>query len=187
MRKIRFSPVETRHGTSQRMMFSVLFLFTATLTFAQAPADYYSSAEGKKGHALRVAMHNIIKNHTKLSYNDLWDAYYTTDKRLDTNKLWDMYSDRPGARPAYYFSLGSDQCGNYGQEGDSYNREHSVPKSWFGNSTPPPPMYTDLFHLIPTDGYVNSKRDNLPLGKVIQASWTSTNGSKKGTSNIPVP
>ena len=45
-------------------------------------------------------------------------------------------------------------------------------------------MYTDLFHLYPTDGFVNSKRSNLPIGKVTNATWTSTNGSKVGTSNI---
>ena len=57
-----------------------------------------------------------------------------------------------------------------------------MPKSWFGGSVAP--MYTDLFQLIPTDGYVNSKRSNLPIGKVTSATWTSTNGSKVGTSNI---
>ena len=182
MRNIRFSPVETRHGTSLRMMFSVLFLFTATLSFAQPPAGYYASALNKNGYALRVAMHNIIKNHTSESYNGLWDAFYRTDRHPDNGKVWDIYSDRPGSTPAYYFTFGNDQCGNYSGEGDCYNREHSVPKSWFGGSVAP--MYTDLFHLYPTDGFVNSKRSNLPIGKVINATWTSTNGSKVGTSNV---
>jgi endonuclease I len=157
-------------------------LFTATLSFAQPPADYYAPAEGKSGNALRLAMHNIIKNHTALSYGELWQAFYTTDRRPDNGKVWDIYSDRPGSTPAYYFTFVSDQCGSYSGEGDCYNREHSVPKSWFGGSVAP--MYTDLFHLYPTDGYVNSKRGNLPIGKVTNATWTSTNGSKVGTSTI---
>lgn len=150
-------------------------------TCPQLLQNYYGSAESKKGYALRVAMHNIIENHTSMSYNGLWDAFYTTDVRPDNNKVWDMYSDRPGHTPDYYFTFGSDQCGSYSVEGDCYNREHSVPKSWFNSVTP---MYTDLFHLIPTDGFVNSKRGNLPLGKVTSATWTSTNGSKVGNSNI---
>ena len=151
-------------------------------TIPQFIQIYYINAKNKKGHALRVALHNIIKSHDEESYNALWDDFYTTDKRPDNNKVWDIYSDRPGSTPAYYFTFGGDQCGSYAEEGDCYNREHTVPKSWFGGSTAP--MYTDLFHLYPTDGFVNSKRSNLPIGKVTSASWTSTNGSKVGTSNI---
>ena len=144
--------------------------------------NYYKNAKNKKGYALRVAMRNIIRDYTAVSYNGLWNAFYTTDVRPDNGKVWDIYSDRPGSTAAYYFTFGSDQCGNYSSEGDCYNREHTVPKSWFGGSSAP--MYTDLFHLYPTDGYVNSKRGNLPIGKVTNATWTSTNGSKVGTSNI---
>ena len=151
-------------------------------TVPQYIQSYYKNAKNKKGYALRVAMRNIIKNHDTLSYNGLWNAFYTTDKRPDNNKVWDIYSDRPGSTPDYYFTFGSDQCGSYAVEGDCYNREHTVPKSWFGGSTAP--MYTDLFQLYPTDGFVNSKRSNLPIGKVTNATWTSTNGSKVGTSNI---
>ena len=151
-------------------------------TVPQYIQSYYKNAKNKKGYALRVAMRNIIRDYTALSYNGLWNAFYTTDKRPDNNKVWDIYSDQPGSTAAYYFTFGSDQCGSYSGEGDCYNREHTVPKSWFGGSSAP--MYTDLFHLYPTDGFVNSKRSNLPIGKVTNATWTSTNGSKVGTSNI---
>jgi len=182
MKEIRFTSVETMCTSSLQRAFLILCLFSISYAYAQIPQDYYTTAEGKNGYALRVAMHNIIKNHTSVSYGELWNAFYTTDKRPDNGKVWDLYSDRPGGTPSYYFTFGSDQCGNYSGEGDCYNREHSVPKSWFGGSVAP--MYTDLFHLYPTDGFVNSKRGNLPVGKVINATWTSTNGSKVGTSNI---
>ena len=182
MKNIRFSSVGTLRATSLQTALLMLCLFAATIACAQIPAGYYASAENKSGEELRTALYNIIKTHTSVSYNDLWQSFYTTDVRPDNGKVWDMYSDRPGGTPAYYFTFGSDQCGNYSGEGDCYNREHSVPKSWFGGSVAP--MYTDLFHLIPTDGYVNSKRSNLPIGKVTSATWTSTNGSKVGTSNI---
>ena len=182
MKNIPFRSVETGHAPSLQIAFLVLCLFIAAFTHAQIPAGYYSAAENKSGHELRVAMHNIIKNHTSVSYNGLWDAFYTTDRRPDNGKVWDIYSDRPGQTAAYYYTFGSDQCGNFSSEGDCYNREHSVPKSWFGGSVAP--MYTDLFHLYPTDGYVNNKRGDLPIGKVVNTAWTSTNGSKTGTSNI---
>ena len=182
MKNIRLFPVKTRLIVSLQTAFLLLFMLTVSFTRAQAPQGYYAAAENKSGYALRVALHNIVKTHTTLSYNNLWQAFYTTDARPDNGKVWDMYSDRPGSTPAYYFTFGSDQCGNYSGEGDCYNREHSVPKSWFGGSVAP--MYTDLFQLIPTDGYVNSKRSNLPIGKVTSATWTSTNGSKVGSSNI---
>src|SRR5690606_41593555 len=47
------------------------------------------------------------------------------------------------------------------------------------------PMSTDGPHVVPTDGYVNGQRSNHPIGKVSSASWTSTNGSKKGSSAVP--
>lgn len=166
----------------KRQLLTVILLCVGGLLFAQAPTGYYNNAYNKQGHALRVALHQIIKSHTSLSYSALWDAYYTTDVRPDNGKVWDIYSDNPGGTTAYYYTLGSNQCGNYNSEGDCYNREHSVPKSWFNDASP---MYTDLFHLYPTDGYVNGRRGNLPLGEVGSATWTSTNNSKLGTCITP--
>ncbi|MCR4680712.1 MAG: endonuclease [Bacteroidales bacterium] len=156
----------------------LVILFGTLCVQAQTPIDYYNGAYQKKGHALRVALSGIVKNHNSLSYSALWDAFYTTDRRPDNGKVWDIYSDNPNGNTAYYYSFGSDQCGSYSSEGDCYNREHSIPKSWFNDAVP---MYTDLFHLYPTDGFVNGKRGNLPLGEVGNASWTSTNGSKLGS------
>ncbi len=147
-------------------------------TSAQIPYEYYNSANNLYGNELKNEMHNIIKNHITLSYNSLWQHFKSTDKRPDNDKVWDVYSDIPGGIPSYFFSFGIDQCGSYSAEGNCYNREHSIPKSWFGGEIAP--MYTDIFHLYPTDGFVNSKRSNLPLGKVDNATWTSSNGSKVG-------
>ena len=160
-----------------RRILLLLGMLASAVLYAQIPAGYYDAADNKGGNALRVSLYSIVKNHTSLSYSALWNAFYTTDVRPDNGKVWDIYSDNPDGITAYYFNFGSDQCGNYSGEGDCYNREHSVPKSWFNDATP---MYTDLFHLYPTDGWVNNKRGNLPLGEVNNPSWTSTNGSKVG-------
>jgi endonuclease I len=47
-------------------------------------------------------------------------------------------------------------------------------------------MYTDLFHLYPTDGYVNGKRGNMPFGENKGESYKSVNGfSKIGSCTYP--
>src|SRR5574344_2296708 len=139
--------------------------------FAQAPDGYYNDANGKCGQTLRSALETVISSHTERTYNNLWTDFYSTDVRSD-GKVWDMYSNSTN------FTFGTDQAGNYKKEGDVYNREHSFPKSWFNDATP---MYTDLFHIYPTDGYVNGRRSNYPFGDVGTAKYSSLNGSKLGT------
>ena len=45
------------------------------------------------------------------------------------------------------------------------NREHSLPKSWWGGSQSTP-AYTDLNHLYPSEAAANQAKNNYPLGKV---------------------
>lgn len=125
------------------------------------------------GSNLKTSLWSTIRNHKSVSYNGLWDCFKTTDRRSD-GTVWDMYSNEK-------YTFGSDQCGNYSTEGDCYNREHSIPKSWFGDASP---MYTDIFHLYPTDGKVNGMRSNYPFGEVGSATYTSKNGSKLGNSSF---
>lgn len=155
-------------------------LSLAVLVSAQ-PANYYNSANGLTGNQLKVALHNIIKGHTSISYAQLWNAFWSTDNK-GNGVVWDMYSDNPNGTPPYIYYFGNDQCGNYNSEGDCYNREHSWPSSWFNDQSTP---RTDLHHIFPTDGFVNNKRANFPFGEVRSASWTSQNGSKLGTCKTP--
>jgi len=155
---------------------AILFIAQA---YAQEPDGYYDYARGLSGEQLKTSLHNIISGHTVRTYTNLWTDFQTTDKK-DNGKVWDMYSDVPGGIPAYEWTFVSDQCGNYSGEGSCYNREHSFPQSWFNESSP---MVTDLFHIYPTDGYVNGKRSNYPFGEVDNPSWTSTNGSKLGANS----
>ena len=147
---------------------------------AQIPNGYYTNADGKSGDELKTALHDIVKGHNSLSYNALWNAFWSTDNRGD-GTVWDMYSDRPDGTPPYTFDLGQAQCGSYDNEGDCYNREHSWPESWFNGQAAP---RTDLHHIFPTDGYVNNRRSNYPFGEVQSASWTSLNGSKLGNCSV---
>lgn len=140
------------------MVRQILLIFTCLgfcLTVSsQPPSDYYSSATGLSRGALKSAVHDIIDDHTVISYDGLWSAFRKTDVRED-GKVLDMYSDCT-------FTFGSNQCGNYRDICDCYNREHSMPKSWFNDAKP---MYSDLFHLYPTDGKVNGYRSNHPFGE----------------------
>ena len=165
-----------------KKLFSVVVALSLALSvMAQAPSNYYNSANGLTGNALKVALHNIIKGHTSISYSATMDAFWSTDNK-GNGVVWDMYSDRPGGTPPYVYHLGQDNCGSYDSEGDCYNREHSWPQSWFGTDAT---AKTDLHHLFPTDGFVNGKRGNNAFGEVRSASWTSQNGSKLGTCKTP--
>lgn len=158
-----------------------LALFIANSSNAQAPNGYYNRADSLVGERLQDSLYKIVRNHNSRSYNNLWTGYRTTDKKAN-GKVWDMYSDKPGSTPAYEYTFGTNQCGNYNGEGSCYNREHSWPKSWFNNATVPE---NDIMHVVPTDGYVNGKRSNYAFGVVGNAHWTSTNGSKLGRSITP--
>ncbi|MBK6265162.1 endonuclease [Marivirga sp. S37H4] len=145
--------------------------------------DYYNSASGLSGYALKTELHNIIKGHNSQGYNAIWtfysanelDYYYEND-----GTILDIYSEKPGGSDSYSYTKSSDQCGNYSGEGSCYNREHSFPRSWFGGTVEP--MNSDVHHIFATDGYVNSKRASYPYGEVSSASYVSSNGSKLGSS-----
>ncbi len=155
---------------------TLLLLMTLSLTTvtAQGPNDsgnYYALADGKHGASLKTALCNIIYNRTERTYSELWEDFMSTDVRSD-GKIWDMYSCITNYEPV---TKGS----NYKIEGDCYNREHSFPNSWFGKKIQP--MYTDLHHLYPTDGYVNNKRGNYPFGETDGEKYMSAgNFSKLG-------
>lgn len=156
--------------------FIAAFIVSISISFAQIPPNYYDNAAFLTGEDLRIALSNIIDNHTVIQYSNLWNKFPQTDATA-SNKVWDIYSDNPSGTNAYTYNFVSDQCGNYSGEGDCYNREHSVPKSWFNDLSP---MNSDLFHIYPTDGYVNGQRGNNVYAEVNSPSSTTSNGSRVG-------
>ncbi len=151
----------------------LLLLLLVSIAFSAIPDGYYDNASGLSGAKLKAALHGIIDGHTVLSYTPgVWNAYQTTDLKPN-GKIWDIYS-------SYEYTWGTDQNSGStpGSEGIDYNREHSWPQGFFNKATP---MVTDLFHVYPSDTYVNRKRSNYPFGEVVSASFTSSNGSKLGT------
>ena len=158
-------------------------LFLALVLVAQISwaidQSYYSSIENTKGSTLRDNLYTITAvGPQNMSYAKLWSAYYTTDVYPKDSvgkagKIWDMYSN-------VLFTPGSGQCGKYSNVGDCYNREHSVPKSWFGEATP---AYYDMGHIVPTDGYVNNQRSNYAFGECANGTRL-VNGKYRGAGKL---
>lgn len=148
-----------------------------TASSTNLPGGYYSSATGT-GTTLRDNLEAIIDGHTIVGYDNLWTAFEDTDV-LPNGYVWDMYSDKGGCvdNDYYYTHITDKDNGTLGSaEGDWYNREHSFPASWFGSVSP---TYSDLFHLYPTDKYVNNQRSNYEFGEVTSGT-TYSNGSMLG-------
>ena len=140
--------------------------------WAQGPNDsktYYQAADGKSGQALKTAMFNIIKGHTKIGYDGLYEAYKKTDTRPD-GYVRDWYSN------ATNYTHVKDKAGSYGKEGDCYNREHCLPQSWYKGGGNDDYLVCDIVHVLPTDGYVNNRRGNNVLAETKNPSWSSKNG-----------
>jgi endonuclease I len=160
--------------TKRLFILSQILVFSLLSTWAQGPnnsEDYYQAASGKKGQDLKTALFNIIKlsSPAPISYDGLIESYKETDTRSDW-KVRDWYSN------ATNFTHVTDKAGNYSKEGDVYNREHLIPQSWFNKAAP---MRSDIVHVVPTDGYVNNRRGDLPLAEVGSATYTSINGYSK--------
>ncbi|MEK4532967.1 endonuclease [Solibacillus sp. FSL K6-1554] len=110
---------------------------------------YYDAAIGKTGAALKSALHNIIDDHTEISYSNVWTALRETDEDPNnSNNVILLYTGRSQSK----FTNG----GNV----NDWNREHVWAKSHgdFGTSMG---AGTDLHHLRPTDVSVNGTRSNL--------------------------
>ena len=123
-----------------------------SLMMAEAPAGYYASLKGKSESALKTALYQIINPHTQVSsYTALPEYFKKTDVRPGTNYWWDMYSDLDVPTNITF--------------GTYMNREHSLPKSWWGGLTNIP-AYVDLFHLYPGEAKANQAKSNYPLGEI---------------------
>lgn len=138
-----------------------------TTSMAIDLATYYAQANNKKAAELKTALHGIIANHTNIGYDGLLTAYHESDRRAD-GYLRDWYSNATD-----YVIGGPKENHSYSKEGDGYNREHLVPQSWFGSNGQ---MKSDLVQVVPTDGYVNNRRSNYPLGENNGNTWKSANG-----------
>lgn len=150
----------------KKNLLNLLLLLVGLQASAAVPSNYYTGSLGKSDQELMLSLHQKIKGHYMLYYGNLWEKFKTTD--YDGTYIIDRYSTSQ-------FTYQTDQCGNYSGVGDCYNREHSVPNSWWGGDQDT--MYTDLYHVYPVDGWVNHERENYPFGNC-------ANGTPKGTGKL---
>lgn len=165
---------------------SILILFVGFFGVinAQEPANYYSTANGLTGFALKTKLGEIITaGYVTKTYDNLYTGYPSTDTDKfyeNDGSVLDIYSENPTGADPYNYQHGVKKCGNYSVEGDCYNREHSIPQSLFNSLSP---MVSDIHHILPTDGKVNGYRSNYPYGKVANPTLTTKNGSKLGANS----
>ena len=142
-----------------RLLLFALALIFAMNASANVPTGYYNSIDGKRGQDLKNAVHQLLKNHTVMTYSSLWYHFQSTDCHFENpNQVWDMYSNI-----TRYYRGASAVSG--------MNREHSFPKSWWGGTQVD--AYTDLNHLYPSDADANMAKNNYPLGEVSTASFNN--------------
>ena len=189
MRNKKFSPMNKLLALSF-LSFATIFSVTNTnlakskgaveTHAAQDLTTLYSSCESAVASKSLSNLWSSVKTaansgYKSGSYDTLWTWYWTTDKK-DDGTLMDYYSNTTN------WTSTSGQCGSYQGEGGCYNREHSIPKSWWGGSKSN--QGCDIYIVVPTDGYVNSKRSAFAFGEVGSATYTSNGGySKLGTSS----
>ena len=159
-----------------RIQLFFMLLFFTTLADSQIPTGYYNNANGKASAELKTALYHIINPHTQLEYYSSSIYFQQTDwypNALDypNGYFWDMYS-------TYQRS-----------SWNGLNREHSLPKSWFGITSATvntSPMGTDLHNLYPSDYDANMAKSNFPLGEVT-GTMAFNNFVKVGVSNTYSP
>lgn len=161
-------------------IFLLVFVMFALPLNAQIPANYYDAAVGKSGYELKSALSGIIFDHTALWYGydgpgGLWHAFRTTDVRPD-GYVWDIYSNCDFIPWEDGHVAGSGECMGGTQQ------EHTFCQSWMNYCETP--LYSDMFHMYPVDGWVNGRRNNNPYGEVPDdEDWTTrwfNNGARLG-------
>lgn len=126
--------------------------------------NYYKEINGYSGINLVMKLNNLItKTHNYKEYKELWSLYSNSFVN-DNNEIIDIYSSKINHDSPYKFRPIKDQCGNYKNEGDCYNREHIIPQSFFKKAMP---MVADAHHIFPTDGKVNGIRSDFEHGEVV--------------------
>lgn len=140
---------------------ALLIVAISFVAKAEIPSGYYTSLNGKTEASLKTAAYNIIRNFTKVSsYSDLPKYFQKTDVYPDGKRWWEMYSNQTFYLPNF----------------TGMNREHALPKSWWGGSSSLS-AYVDLNHLYPSEMDANSAKSNYPLGEV--QTTTFDNGVSK--------
>ncbi|MCT4469690.1 endonuclease [Mycoplasma sp. HS2188] len=181
--------------------------------FVYEKNNYYSSLNGLRGKELFEELSKIqaekvaIKNSREIinqgpnkhdyQYAELYNIYKTAfaDNFFEKDQsIIDIYSENPNGKDPYVYSFnnyeGRDKNNKSGKkinntkgEGSVFNREHTVPQSWFNKE---PNIRTDAHFVFPSDKKVNADRGNGIYYTVDNGAKISLNGTKT-TANYTEP
>lgn len=134
-------------------------------------------------HAQPVPPSNLDGQALRTWLKSNWfDGYHTTlGYNTARTEMYGYIDSESGT--VYCVYTGFNQPASYTTYLNPINAEHTVPQSWFGSSEP---MKSDIHHLFPTHGSVNSARSNHPFDEINDAStttWYGVNGSNYTTSS----
>lgn len=152
---------------------SAIFLLKETPS-----VDYYNNSySGLNGAKLKTAIHDQIRKHKYLNFEQNTTARY----------WWDNYFKKTDWHPdGYFWDMYSNEKHNSYLGGKYQSREHCMPRSWWGvrDKYPSYDANGDLHNLFPSDYAANAAKSNYPLGEVGVSKFN--NGvSKVGANTYP--
>lgn len=148
----------------------LILLFTNSQSILSASEKAYQLGDAK---TLLEELRKETATGTSGSYNQLWDTYLTAFMKSD-GYLKDYYSSY-----SKFTSKDKDSGSGGTAEGQKYNREHTIPKSWWGGTTSAGTQGADPFIVVPADKYINNLRSSYPFGIVKTAKYTSIDDYSK--------
>lgn len=144
---------------------------SAESSFTSQPGggNRYDGLEDLEDAALKTALFELVKNHSPLGYNRARKAIFVTGL-TPSPKIECVYTGRQ-----------IDPDGTTSP--DTFNTEHSWPQSLGANSEP---AKSDLHHLFPSEGSMNSARGNHPFREVtcLEPDATVTCSQSRGGSAL---
>ena len=122
---------------------------------AEHIASYYSNVNGSNTALLESIYNTIHSPYTTTAYGSLGSKYPITDPK--GNYLYDIYSDNTN-----YTS--GDAGSSASSVGGGWNKEHTIPKSWWGGTTSN--QGCDIIIVRLSDIHCNSVRSSYLYGEV---------------------
>ena len=175
-----------KHITCLLALLFVAHVAWAELQPSTSLPTYYADINGTSSNndQLRTVLCTIISTgYVSIGYSSLPNQMYgassnPTDFVNGTGSnatMEDIYSSKP-------YKM-SDSGSSASTCGTGWNKEHTVPQSWFNEATP---MKSDAHHVYPTDIRMNSLRSSYPYGENNAAKGCSTWGyGSVGASTFP--
>ena len=182
------------NNTMRKIIISfIALIFAAQISWAEGiePSTvlttYYAAIDGTSTNAnddLRKTLCTVISTgYTSIGYSSLPDQMYAASSNPtdfvngtgSTKTMEDIYSSKPYKK--------SDSGSSANTCGTGWNKEHTVPQSWFNEQAP---MKSDAFHVYPTDIRMNSLRSSYPYGENNAAKGCASYGyGSVGASTFP--